>query len=255
LYCRVEGEGEPAIVFVHGTSVDNSIWDAQVEHFRARHRVVAPDLRGHGQSDPAPSYPMDLFRDDLAAIIEQLELAPAVVIGQASGAEIANRVAVDCPGLVRAVVFVDYGAARKSEAAPWAPSPDEVRARANSLAGDWKEAGARRMVDEDLPEEVAEALKARMTEVARRTDPNVVRAVLTASLDSRAREEYLQRLAVPTLILQSTAGKHQGRQQGQFIHERVPGSQLAYFEGRGHWFFLTAPQEFSHQIEQLLATL
>src|SRR3712207_7563890 len=49
--------------------------------FRSKHRVVAVDLRGHGQSDPAPAYTPDVFRDDLVAVIDELGIAPAVIVG------------------------------------------------------------------------------------------------------------------------------------------------------------------------------
>jgi pimeloyl-ACP methyl ester carboxylesterase len=49
---RVEGEGEPALVFVHCWA-DQQLWDQQVEHFKPRHRVVTLDLGGHGESGTA----------------------------------------------------------------------------------------------------------------------------------------------------------------------------------------------------------
>ena len=58
------------MVFVHGGGVDHSTWDEHLEHFAPKHRVVAVDLRGHGQSDPAPAYTPDVFRDDLVAVID-----------------------------------------------------------------------------------------------------------------------------------------------------------------------------------------
>ena len=257
LYCRVEGAGDPPLVFVHGGAVDHSTWDEHLEHFAPRHRVVAVDLRGHGQSDPAPSYPIETFRDDLVAVIDRLGLAPAVIIGASRGGAIANRVAVDYPDRVKALVFVDYGAAeRKSETSPWKPSPDEIRAMLASLAADWKEGGARRLVDSWFPEpDVPEALKERLANLCRRAPAELVVQLRSADLEDDWREDYLRRIRVPTLILQSTHGRHQGREQGKFIHERVPGSRLCYFEGRGHGFFMSAPQEFWQRIEEFLAEL
>src|SRR4051794_38986844 len=102
LFYRAEGRGEPAIVFVHGGGVDHSTWDEHLEHFAPKHRVVAVDLRGHGQSDPAAAYTTELFRDDLVALIDDLKLAPAVIVGASRGGAVANQVAVDYPDRVKA---------------------------------------------------------------------------------------------------------------------------------------------------------
>ncbi len=203
LYCRAEGSGEPCLLFVHGGGVDHSTWNEHLDHFAPRHRVVAVDLRGHGKSDPAPSYTADTFRDDLVAVIDQLRLAPAVMVGASRGGGIANRAAVDHPNRVKAL----------------------------------------------------DALKKRLANLCRYTPAEVVVEVRMRDLDEHDREEYLRRIHVPTLILQSTHGPHQGREQGRFIHERVPGSRLHYFEGRGHGFFMSAPEEFWQRIEEFLATL
>jgi pimeloyl-ACP methyl ester carboxylesterase len=104
---REEGAGEPPIVFIHGGAVDHSTWDEHMAHFAPRHRVVAMDLRGHGQSDKVGPLTSDTFREDLAALIDQLGLAPAVVIGASRRGGIATRVAVDYPGRVKALVLID----------------------------------------------------------------------------------------------------------------------------------------------------
>jgi pimeloyl-ACP methyl ester carboxylesterase len=257
LYYREGGSGSPPLVFVHGGGVDHSTWDEHLAHFAPRHRVVAMDLRGHGQSERGGPLTSDVFRDDLAALITELNVAPAVVIGASRGAGIANRVAVDCPGLIQALVFLDYGAApRDSETAPWASTPEQTRSLLDSLAADWETNGARRLVDSWFPEAgVPEALKERLANLCRKTPAAVVAEIRWRDVEEPDREAYLKRLSVPTLVLQGTSQSHQGRAQGQFIAERVPGAQLKYFEGRGHGFFMSAPEEFWAAVEDFLATL
>ena len=46
-----EGKGEPAFVFMHGWTCNRSYFKPQHDHFKAKHRVVSVDLRGHGESD------------------------------------------------------------------------------------------------------------------------------------------------------------------------------------------------------------
>ncbi len=156
------------------------------------------------------------------------------------------------------MVFVDYGAAqgRSPESSSWKSTPQDSVQQFATLAVDWREAGARRLVDSWFPEpDVPESLKARLAGLCIKTDPAVVSDMRVREAEVPDREEYLERISVPTLILQSGSGQHQGREQGKFIHERVKGSQLFYFEGRGHGFFMSAPEEFWRRVEDFLATL
>lgn len=106
LFYEVAGEegGEP-LVLVHGSWVDHHSWDAAVPLLTARgHRVVVYDRRGHGASGSPPgpgSRTQD--EDDLAALIEHLDLAPAHVAGNSFGGATALGLAARRPGLFRSV--------------------------------------------------------------------------------------------------------------------------------------------------------
>jgi pimeloyl-ACP methyl ester carboxylesterase len=101
------GEG-PAVVFLHGGAYDRRMWAQQVPALAADHTVVLADARGHGRS----STPTGPFRqcDDVAAVIEALELGPAVLVGLSMGAAAAVDTALEHPQLVRAVVACSAGA-------------------------------------------------------------------------------------------------------------------------------------------------
>jgi len=257
LFYREEGAGEPPIVFVHGGAVDHSTWDEHLAHFAPHHRVVAMDLRGHGQSDRNGPLTSDTFRDDLAALIDQLRLAPAVVVGASRGGGIATRVAVDYPGRVKALVLIDYGAAgRNSAETPWARTPEQTQALLATFAEDWQRVGARRLVDSWFPDPgVPEALKQRLTALCRQTPGETVLDIRRRDVEETDREGYLRRIDVPTLVLHGTGGRHLGREQGAYIHSLVPHSRLYFFEGRGHGCFMSAPEEFWQVVEDFLSEL
>jgi pimeloyl-ACP methyl ester carboxylesterase len=103
-----EGSGEPALVFVHGWTCDHANWRNQVPYFAERHRVVALDQRGHGESDkPDQDYRIAGFVDDLAWLIGKLSLDRPVIIGHSMGGGIALGLARKHPELVRAIVMID----------------------------------------------------------------------------------------------------------------------------------------------------
>ncbi|WP_026909519.1 alpha/beta fold hydrolase [Patulibacter minatonensis] len=104
-YAR-EGSGPP-IVLLHGGALDHHLWDPQVPALAPRFTVVRPDLRGHGRS----STPTTPFRhcDDVAALIRQIDLGPAIVVGLSLGAGTATDLALEHPGLVGRLVLSGAG--------------------------------------------------------------------------------------------------------------------------------------------------
>jgi pimeloyl-ACP methyl ester carboxylesterase len=106
-YEEVEG-GERPIVLIHGIACHRGFWRPQVERFGGEHRVVAVDLRGHGDSDaPTQRYPIEGLADDVAWMCEQLGLARPVVVGHSLGGDVALELAAARPELVAAAVMID----------------------------------------------------------------------------------------------------------------------------------------------------
>ncbi|MEY2473591.1 MAG: hypothetical protein QOK28_2920 [Actinomycetota bacterium] len=101
--------GSPAYVFVHGWTCDRSFFKPQYDHFGAHARAIALDLRGHGKSPLAADgdYSIAAFAGDVAALIEQLDIAPAIVVGHSLGGVITCALAATRPDLVAAAVMVD----------------------------------------------------------------------------------------------------------------------------------------------------
>src|SRR5450755_1916807 len=86
IYYKDWGSG-PVVTFSHGWPLNADAWDAQL-HFLAQNgfRVVAHDRRGHGRSSqPATGNDMDGYADDLAAVIDALDLRDATLIGHSTG--------------------------------------------------------------------------------------------------------------------------------------------------------------------------
>lgn len=105
---RVVGDTGTPVVFVHGSLGDLRNWDPQVATFAQTHRVLVYSRRYHPpnatQNDDQTYSPM-LHSEDLAALLLQLDLAPAHIVGQSYGAYVALQLAVDHPEMVRSVVL------------------------------------------------------------------------------------------------------------------------------------------------------
>jgi len=99
---RVEGAGEPALVFVHGWACDRSHWDAQVDAFSARTKVVTIDLAGHGRSGKnRASWTIPAFGADIAAVLDREDIRRAVLIGHSMGGSAIIEAARLRPDVVR----------------------------------------------------------------------------------------------------------------------------------------------------------
>jgi non-heme chloroperoxidase len=86
IYYKEWGEG-PVVTFSHGWPLNSDAWDGQMQFLAQNgYRVVAHDRRGHGRSSQASSgNDMNGYADDLAAIIEALDLRDATLIGHSTG--------------------------------------------------------------------------------------------------------------------------------------------------------------------------
>jgi pimeloyl-ACP methyl ester carboxylesterase len=102
------GSGTHSIILLHGWTCDHSFLRPQLEHLSRSHRVLAPDLRGHGQSDaPQSRYSIAEFANDIHGLCAALSLPPAIVIGHSMGGTIALELAAGYPENVSAICLID----------------------------------------------------------------------------------------------------------------------------------------------------
>jgi long-chain acyl-CoA synthetase len=99
---------EQTLVFVHGYAGCAETWEFQINSFVKHYRIVAPDLRGHGQSDaPYTQYTMDEMVDDLDALVRTLKLPPRfVLIGHSFGGAICVEYANAYPERIEKLVLI-----------------------------------------------------------------------------------------------------------------------------------------------------
>jgi pimeloyl-ACP methyl ester carboxylesterase len=151
LFYELSGSGEP-LVLVHGSWGDHHNWDPVVSALGESFRVLAYDRRGHSASR-RPSGQGSVFEDadDLAGLIDELELAPAHVAGNSFGAAIALRAATRRPDVFRTLVVHEPPLFPLLAGTELEPALEEVQRRIGAVvalleAGEHDDA-ARRFVD------------------------------------------------------------------------------------------------------------
>jgi pimeloyl-ACP methyl ester carboxylesterase len=99
----------PPLILLHGGRDHSRSWDWAAERLRDRWHVIAPDLRGHGDSDWSPDGDYGVMANlyDLAQLIHQLKLAPVTIVAHSYGGNIALRYAGTYPENVRKLVAIE----------------------------------------------------------------------------------------------------------------------------------------------------
>lgn len=108
IHYRVYGQGEPALILIHGWAGDSSYWDQQLEFFRKRYTVVTLDLAGHGESGTARGdWSIAAFGADVAAVANRIPNLQLVLVGHSMGGPVALEATRRLKKRVIGIVGVD----------------------------------------------------------------------------------------------------------------------------------------------------
>lgn len=137
LACADFGGTGPLVMLLHGLAGHATEWVQTAGWLTARHRALAPELRGHGRSERRPS---DVSRsahvDDIAAWIERFNTRPVALVGQSLGGHTAFLLAAHRPDLVDKLVVVEAGPGPYSEGRDLA-AEGEVVERVRQWLASW----------------------------------------------------------------------------------------------------------------------
>lgn len=105
LYYERSGSGIP-LIFVHGAFADMHIFDPQWDYFLGRFPILRFDLRGHAKTGPSDlkTYKMETFIDDLAGLMDALEIPSGIICGISWGGSIAQGFASRYPERTKALI-------------------------------------------------------------------------------------------------------------------------------------------------------
>lgn len=102
-------EGAPPLLLIHGGRDHCRNWDWTAERLRDRYHIIAPDLRGHGDSawSDDGNYDSRSFVYDLAQLVHQLDLGPVTIVAHSMGGNIALRYTGLFPDKVKKLVAIE----------------------------------------------------------------------------------------------------------------------------------------------------
>ena len=239
------GQGDPAVVLVHGMACDRSHLRLQMQHLEFRHRVVAVDLRGHGESDKPPGpYTAEVFGDDLCHLFDHLGLDRPVLVGHSLGGSISLALAAARPERLSGLILLDSGIR----------SPDakaaELQPFYRELGGDDHAQRVERFVRDRLFEPtdggVVDGVAATMAATPAHVFLSMADGVL--GFDSRRAAMACTRPALLVLAARPFADP-------DVLRSLPPNWQFAQVVGSGHFVQLVVPAQVNAMIDRFLELL
>ena len=238
------GAGLP-ILFLHAFPLSRSMWDDQVRALLSenRFRLVAPDWRGVGESDiTAEVSTMEMFADDLAALMDSLGIDAAILCGLSMGGYAAFAFLRKYPQRVSGLILADTR-----------PGADSAEARANrenvAMLAETQGTGA--LADLQVPRLISDytrqhapVVELRIRQMIEAATPQGVAAASRGMALRGDSNDLLNTIACPALVL---VGEHDVLTPPDLAQEyaaNIPGAQLVVIPHAGHLSNLEQPQAF-----------
>lgn len=253
------GRGQPPLVFVHGLACALDDWRHQVSHFEPSRQVVCLDQRGHGQSRGYTSgFDMTTLGVDLAALLADLDLPPALLVGHSMGCRVVLECTRTSPEAVAGLVLIDGSRlASGNVASAHAATRDAIESSGHDA---FFERLFTQMFTTSSDPTARDAIVARAKRM-----PEITSVALMLSMvawDAECAEGALENLQVPLTVMQSTY-MNENRERvslraGEtvpwldFIRDLATHADIQVVPGVGHFTMLEAPSAVNRHIEAML---
>jgi pimeloyl-ACP methyl ester carboxylesterase len=249
-----QGSGPP-VLLVHAFPLDHSMWDAQIAALASRHRVIAPDLRGFGQSSVSDgTVTMEQFADDLAGLLDGMGVSePVVFCGLSMGGYIGWQFYRKHAGRVRAMILCDTRAV--------ADTP-EARAARVEMIGRVLHEGPEPVAQTMIPKLLASSTIASHPEIVANVhrmivanDPRGIAAAARGICERSDATALLPEIRCPCLVVVGKFDAISTIEEMRSIAVKIPGAKLVTIAGAGHLTPVEQPAQTTAAIEAFLASL
>jgi pimeloyl-ACP methyl ester carboxylesterase len=248
------GTGQP-LILVHGLDRHAHTFDHIAPHFTSRYRVIAVDMRGHGESawDPDARYMVEDYVRDMEGFVDQLQLREIVIWGNSTGGRVAQVYAGLHPERVSRVISEDVGPERprqiadnyerrvKAEQAGWAAEAEVIAQVRKTNPG---------MPDANVTTYVRYGTTKRADgRIIWKRDPNVVRGFVVTDL-----WQVVSKISMPALYIVGGRSTIVPVDTQEKLRATLPRVRIVTVADAGHYPSEDKPSEVLALIDSFLAS-
>ena len=249
--------GGPPVLLIHGFPLNRRMWRPQIEALSAAgHRVLAPDLRGFGDSqigEVGNGSAMDLLADDLVALLDHLGIDQAVVGGMSMGGYVLLNLLERFPERISAACFL----------VTRADADDEIaRAKRDHLIGAVEAGNPTAVADAFIQVLFAENTAERRPDLVDEvyamlaaTPPAGLLLGLRTIRDRADSTPLLPSLDLPALVIGASKDRAIPLEHSENLAALVAGADLHVIEAAGHMANLEQPEAFNQSLLRFLGSL
>lgn len=237
-----------AVVLLHAFPLHSGMWQRQIAALERRHRVVALDYRGLGQSKPSAE-PSTLPRlaEDVRALLAHLRIERAAVAGLSMGGYLSLELYRQAPALFRGLALCDTKATADT---------DEGKATREKFAVTALEKGLEWVADEMIPKllkpDPDPAIAREVRELIRRGTPAGVAAAQRGMAQRPDSTPTLASIACPTLVVVGEQDSLTPVKDSQHMAKAIPGAKLVKVKDAGHLSNLENPEAFNRALVEFV---
>lgn len=239
------------VILIHGFPFNKHMWGSQLSVLKGKHRCIAYDVRGHGNSSAGESeFTIDLFADDLLALLDALKIEKAIICGLSMGGYIALNAIQKQPHRFAGLILAD------TQCGADTPEGKEKRMKTITFI---RKNGLEVYAEESLKNLFAPASfqkhpdgVAFIQKTILNTPADVICRTLQALADRRESCSYLPKIKIPVCVVVGSEDKVTPQPLAQKITDAIPSAKLVVIENAGHLSNMENPDRFNEALKIFL---
>ncbi len=245
---QIDGPDKGPVVLLSNSLMSNySMWDWTVPALTDRYRVIRYDTRGHGASSVTPGpYSIEMLADDVAGLLQALDVKQAHIVGLSMGGMIAQQMGVRHPDMVLSLSLCDSA----SEMPPRSMWEERLAIASKEGVPGLVDATIKRWFTppfvERSPQEIA-----KVREFVLGTPVEGYIACASAVRDM-AQTTQLLKIKAPTLVMTGRLDPACTVEQSIVMHRMIDGSKLVIIENAAHLSNIEQPASFNKALREFL---
>ncbi len=244
----------PTIILIHGFPLNKAMWEKQIEILKENYRVIAYDIRGHGNTDAgSDNFSIELFVNDLLGLMDSLKIDKTILCGFSMGGYIALNAIENYPERFNALLLCDTNCTDDK------PEAKEKRMKAIESI---KEKGLEQYAEESLKKLFAPISFSKhieeiaiVREMIMKTSRQSLFKTLHALAERKETCTRLNEIKVPVLIMVGKEDEITPPEVALLMHEKIKGSIIQIIDHAGHLSNMENSGEFNNQLTGFLSLL